>query len=141
MVVWKQYLTSHYIIDYITINNCLSSNKIIALVTLTSNSYLSMLYACTPDCVTTSKFLNHLPPTDYGGQLLSRHQSAETQCWMRRYVRTWYVRTSLFAMRPHKCCMLYTLNNWGEPERAPHRRVEREPCLYVCIYIRTSCRK
>ena len=26
------------------------------------------------------------------------------------YVRTWYVRTSLFAMRPRKCCMLYTLN-------------------------------
>ena len=31
---------------------------------------------------------------------LSRHRSAETQCWMRRYVRT-----SLFAMRPRKCCM------------------------------------
>ena len=36
---------------------------------------------------------------------LSRHRSAETQCWMRRYVRSYVVRTSLFAMRPRKCCM------------------------------------
>ena len=58
-------------------------------------------------------------------RFLSRHRSAETQCWMRCvgtwYVRTWYVRvrtwyvrvrtwyvrvrTSIFAMRPRKCCM------------------------------------
>ena len=44
-------------------------------------------------------------------QFLSRHRSAETQCWMHSYVRTWYVRTSLFAMRPRKCCMLYTVSN------------------------------
>ena len=24
---------------------------------------------------------------------------------------------------------------WGEPERAPHKRVEREPRLYVCMYV------
>ena len=25
--------------------------------------------------------------------------------------------------------------NWGKPERAPHRRVERDPCLYVCMHM------
>ena len=44
-------------------------------------------------------------------QFLSRHRSAETQCWMRRYVVRTYVRTSLFAMRPRKCSnLLYTLS-------------------------------
>jgi len=31
--------------------------------------------------------------------------------------------------------------NWGEPERAPHGRVVREPCLYVVCMFRTSYRK
>ena len=34
------------------------------------------------------------------------------------------------------------LINWGEPERAPHRRVCCEFSIYLFIYIyRTSCRK
>ena len=46
---------------------------------------------------------------------LSRHRSAETQCWMRRYVRgtyvrTWYVRRFSQCARASAACMLYTLN-------------------------------
>ena len=64
---------------------------------------------------------------------LSRHRSAETQCWMRRYVRTWYVRGTYVAFRNapaqvlHACstpligCQTYLLGEcrtlWGEPER------------------------
>ena len=76
--------------------------------TLNSNS----LYVF--DCAQGDVFqLNVCMPVYYteSVEFLSRHRSAETQCWMRRYVRTYvrgtYVRggTSLFAMRPRKCCM------------------------------------
>ena len=54
-------------------------------------------------CCTLNHSFLHLSTLD---KFLSRHRSAETQCWMRRYVRT-----SLFAMRPRKCSnLLYTLN-------------------------------
>ena len=45
---------------------------------------------------------------------LSRHRSAETQCWMRRYVRTcvrtYVVRRFSQCARASAACMLYTLN-------------------------------
>ena len=40
---------------------------------------------------------------------LSRHRSAETQCWMRRYVRGTYVRGTYVAFRNAPAQVLHTL--------------------------------
>ena len=70
------------------------------------------------DLFTTYKIVHGLFTLPFTFQMifLSRHRSAETQCWMRRYVvrtyvrGTWYVRRFSQCARASAACMLYTLN-------------------------------
>ena len=88
--------------------SCLASRSAISTVQsqVTYNYYTKH---CTSNCTHRASYL--AMSTAIKAHFLSRHRSAETQCWMRRYVRgTWYVRRFSQCARASAACMLYTLN-------------------------------
>ena len=80
---------------YIERNEC---NIIVILIIPQCNTLTKILGPCysthTVGMCFTTKFYFFSACVSLPSFFLSRHRSAETQCWMSRYVRgTWYVRT------------------------------------------------